>query len=260
MFSTNIRTYTNAILISALKELHFPNSISFFFRFCPPFSFTFHSVSSAAAFKSILGFLPPPPTSPAAAAGFPPSGGTLAAHRGQRGSATAISTYVRQAGHAAARIAGVAAGRFVSAGGERLRFPAEEDEDVVDADDVDDVADDAVSLPAAARSRAERTMSRVQTAAEVLVAAAAGVMLMSWLDSWTVGCRGVRNVLPDCKKSNKIKLSTLLKKFFFVVGKRSRRVTPVIKSNRQNKKNRDQTITIPNKIRFNQQQLSERKP
>jgi hypothetical protein len=194
--------------------------------------------------------LPPPPTSPAAAAGFPPSGGTLAAHRGQRGSATAISTYVRQAGHAAARIAGVAAGRFVSAGGERLRFPAEEDEDVVDADDVDDVADDAVSLPAAARSRAERTMSRVQTAAEVLVAAAAGVMLMSWLDSWTVGCRGVRNVLPDCKKSNKIKLSTLLKKFFFCCWKTIQTCHPSdqIKQAKQEKSRLDDHYTKQNTV------------
>jgi hypothetical protein len=90
----------------------------------------------------------------------------------------------------------------VSAGGERLRFPEDED-DVVDADDVVGVADDdAASLPAAARSRADRTMSRVQIAAEVVVAG--GGRLRSWLDSWTLGWRGVRNVLPDCKKSNKI--------------------------------------------------------
>jgi hypothetical protein len=139
-----------------------------------------------------------PPASSVAAAGFPPSGGTLAAQRGQRGSASEISTYVRQDGHAAARITGgVVAGRLVvSASGERLRFPQDED-DEVDADDVVGVADD----DAAARSRADRTMSRVQTAAEVVIAG--GGTLRSWLDSWTLGWR-VRNVLPDCKKSNKI--------------------------------------------------------
>lgn len=76
---------------------------------------------------------------------------------------------MRQDGHAAARIAGVAV-----SGGDRLRFPAEEDDDEVDAEDVDDVAGETAVLPAAARSRAERTMSRVQTAAEVVVGAAAG--------------------------------------------------------------------------------------
>lgn len=126
---------------------------------------------------------------------------------------------MRQDEHAAARIAGVA-GRVASVfvGGDRLRFPAEEDDEEVDADDVDDVADEAASLPAAARSRAERTMSRVQTAAEVVGAAAAaeagGGRLRSWLDSWTLGWRGVRNVFPDCKKSNRIELVTLRKKKF----------------------------------------------
>jgi hypothetical protein len=75
---------------------------------------------------------------------------------------------VRQDGHAAARIAGVAV-----VGGDRLRFPAEEDDDEVDADDEDDVSGDAAALPAAARSRAERTMSRVHTATEATGGAAA---------------------------------------------------------------------------------------
>lgn len=87
---------------------------------------------------------------------------------------------MRQDGHAAARIRGC--------GDDRLRFPAEEEDDEVDADDVDDVAGDAVVLPAAARSRAERTMSRVQTAAELVLvvgaaaaaAAAGGGRLRSW--------------------------------------------------------------------------------
>ena len=107
-----------------------------------------------------------------------------------------MSTYVRQDGHAAARIAGC---------GDRLRFPAEED-DEVDADDVDDVGGDAVVLPVAARSRAERTMSRVQTAVELVVGAAAaaaagGGRLRSWCPPCTLGWRGVRNVLPDCEKN-----------------------------------------------------------
>jgi hypothetical protein len=110
-----------------------------------------------------------------------------------------MSTYVRQDGHAAARIAGDAGC------GDRLRFPAEEDDDEVDADDVD-VAGEAVVLPAAARSRAERTMSRVQTAAELVVGAAGaataagGGRLRSWCPPCTLGWRGVRNVLPDCEK------------------------------------------------------------
>ena len=87
---------------------------------------------------------------------------------------------MRQDGHAAARIAGVAA-----VGGDLLRFPAEEDDDEVDADDVVDVAGEAAVLPAAARSRAERTMSRVQTAAVVVGGADAGAAvgggrLRSW--------------------------------------------------------------------------------
>jgi len=86
---------------------------------------------------------------------------------------------VRQDGHAAARIAGVAA-----VGGDLLRFPAEEDDDEVDADDVVDVAGEAAVLPAAARSRAERTMSRVQTAAEVVGGAAAGAPGGGRLRSW----------------------------------------------------------------------------
>lgn len=88
---------------------------------------------------------------------------------------------MRQDGHAAARIAGVA-----GSGDRRLRFPAEED-DEVDADDVEDVAGDAAVLPAVARSRAERTMSRVQTAADELLVfgadadpAAGGGRLRSW--------------------------------------------------------------------------------
>ena len=108
---------------------------------------------------------------------------------------------MRQDGQAAARIAGV-----VSGCGDRLRFPAEEQDDVVDADDVDDVAGDEVVLPAAARSRAERTMSRVQTAVELVVGAAAaaaagGGRLRSWCPPCTLGWRGVRNVLPDCEKN-----------------------------------------------------------
>lgn len=158
------------------------------FRF-PLISFCVHSVSSAAAFRSILGFLPLPS---AAADFFPRSGGTLAEQRGHRGSASEMSTYVRQDGHAAARIAGC---------GDRLRFPAEDEEEEVDADDVDDVAGDAVVLPAAARSRAERTMSRVQTAAELVVGAAGGGRLRSWCPPCTLGWRGVRNVLPDCEKN-----------------------------------------------------------
>ena len=107
---------------------------------------------------------------------------------------------MRQDGQAAARIAGV-----VSGCGDRLRFPAEED-DEVDADDVDDVGGDAVVLPAAARSRAERTMSRVQTAVELVVgasaaAAAGGGRLRYWWPPCTLGWRGVRKVLPDCEKN-----------------------------------------------------------
>ena len=108
---------------------------------------------------------------------------------------------MRQDGQAAARIAGV-----VSGCGDRLRFPAEEQDDVVDADDVDDVAGDAVVLPVAARSRAERTMSRVQTAVELVVGAAAaaaagGGRLRYWWPPCTLGWRGVRKVLPDCEKN-----------------------------------------------------------
>ena len=52
-------------------------------------------------------------------------------------------------------------GDAVLAGGECWRLPTEEDEEEVDADDDDDVAGEAADHTAAARSRAERTMSRV---------------------------------------------------------------------------------------------------
>lgn len=128
--------------------------------------------------------------------------------RGHRGSSSAMSTYVRQDGHAVARIKGC--------GDDRLRFPAEDEEDEVDADEVDDVAGEAVVLPAAARSRAERTMSRVQTAAELAVAAAAAGVgrLRSWWPPCTLGWRGVRNVLPDCQKINKDWVKYILQKKF----------------------------------------------
>lgn len=84
----------------------------------------------------------------------------------------------------------------------------------MDADDDDDVAGEAhaaaADLPAVARSSAERTMSSVQTAADVDAAAAAaedggGGRLRSWWPTWTPWSRGVKNVFPDCKKKNKKK-------------------------------------------------------
>ena len=79
-----------------------------------------------------------------------------------------------------------------AAGEERLRLPREEDEEEVDADEDDDVAGDAADRMAAARSRAERTMSRVQTAAELVVIeaeAAGGGRLRSWWLPWTAWLR-----------------------------------------------------------------------
>ena len=99
--------------------------------------------------RSILGFFPL-----LWAAGLLGSGGTFDAHRGHQGSASAMSTYVKQDGHAHARMAGFAAGDPVLEGGERLRFPSEEDEDEVDANEEDDVSGEVADRAAAARSRA----------------------------------------------------------------------------------------------------------
>lgn len=124
-------------------------------------------------------------------------------------------------------LAGVAAAP--PEGGERWRLPMEEEDEEVDADDDDDVAGEpraaaaAADLPAVARSSAERTMSSVQTAADVDAAAAAaedggGGRLRSWWPTWTPWSRGARNVFPDCKKKNKKKISKL---HFFKVKPRT---------------------------------------
>ena len=152
-------------------------------------SFPIHSVSSAAAFRSIFGFFPL-----LWAAGLVGSGGTLDAHRGHRGSASAMSTYVRQDGHADARMAGFAGGDAVLEGGERLRFPREGHDEEVDADEEDEVSGERADRAAAARCRASRTMSRVQTAAHVVTAAAGAVdavggRLRSWWPSWAAWWR-----------------------------------------------------------------------
>jgi hypothetical protein len=92
-----------------------------------------------------------------------------------------------------------------AADGERLRLPREEDEVEVEAEDDDEVGGEGADRMAAARSRAARTMSSVQTAAEVAVVVAAadwGDRLRSWWLPWTAWWRcGVRNVLPDCRNS-----------------------------------------------------------
>jgi hypothetical protein len=79
-----------------------------------------------------------------------------------------------------------------AAGGERLRLPREEDEVEVEAEEDDEVAGEVADRTAAARSRAERTMSRVQTAAEFVVEVAAadgGGRLRSWWLPWTAWWR-----------------------------------------------------------------------